>query len=55
MEDQDSARALGKSVLHHHGDGRLVVELVVQPTPQIEQRLEIISKVLIHEGMKAVK
>ena len=49
IEDEDSARALAKSVRQHQGDDGLVVELVVQPTRDVELRIKNISRVFVEE------
>jgi len=49
IEPEDSARALAKSVRQHQGDDGLVVELVVQPTRDVELRIKNISRVFVEE------
>jgi len=53
IEHEDSARALARGVLQHQDDGvdDLVVELVVQPTRNVEHRIEDISRVFREEGL----
>ena len=53
VEHEDSVRALVRGVLQHQedGDGDLVVELVVQPTRDVEHRIENISRVFREEGL----
>ena len=53
IEHKDSARALARSVLEHQEDGGddLVVELVVQPTRDVELRIEDISGIFREEGL----
>ena len=51
IEHEDSARALARGVLQEDGDADLVVELVVQPTRDVEHRIENISRVFREEGL----
>lgn len=52
VEDEVSAHSLAKSVVHQDGDCCLVVELVVQPAHNLQQKLQNIYKVFREEGLR---